>query len=110
MGGVDKIADAVQVTLGPRGRNVIIQQAFGDPKITKDGVSVARSIEFADKYKNLRAQCVRIVASKTNDIAGDGTTTATVLTRALFAEGCKSVSAGLNPMDLHRGIKKAVDA
>merc|ERR1719235_1870403 len=110
LAGVDKLADAVQVTLGPKGRNVVIEQAFGAPKITKDGVTVAKGIEFKDKYHNLGAQLVRQVASKTNDVAGDGTTTSTVLCRAIFAEGCKSVAAGMNPMDLRRGINLAVDA
>jgi chaperonin GroEL len=99
-----------QVTLGPKGRNVVIEQSFGAPKITKDGVTVAKAIEFADKHQNIGAQLVRQVASKTNDVAGDGTTTATVLTRAIFSEGCKSVAAGMNPMDLRRGINLAVDA
>merc|ERR1719399_1416808 len=110
LAGVDKLADAVQVTLGPKGRNVVLEQSFGPPKITKDGVTVAKGIEFKDKYHNLGAQLVRQVASKTNDIAGDGTTTSTVLTRAIFSEGCKSVAAGMNPMDLRRGINLAVDA
>merc|ERR1719310_1683405 len=110
LAGVDKLADAVQVTLGPKGRNVVIEQSFGAPKITKDGVTVAKAIEFADKHQNIGAQLVRQVASKTNDIAGDGTTTATVLTRAIFSEGCKSVAAGMNPMDLRRGIMLAVEA
>merc|ERR1719217_211858 len=90
LAGVDKLADAVQVTLGPKGRNVVIEQSFGAPKITKDGVTVAKGIEFKDKYHNLGAQLVRQVANKTNDIAGDGTTTSTVLCRAIFAEGCKA--------------------
>mmetsp|Transcript_6353 Transcript_6353/g.10577 ORF Transcript_6353/g.10577 Transcript_6353/m.10577 type:complete len:569 (-) Transcript_6353:418-2124(-) len=107
--GVDKLADAVQVTLGPKGRNAVIDQAYGAPKITKDGVTVAKAIEFKDRYQNLGAQLVRQVASKTNDIAGDGTTTSTVLCRAIFAEGCKAVAAGMNPMDLRRGINLAVD-
>merc|ERR1712087_112646 len=106
--GVNKIADAVEVTLGPKGRNVAIETSYGPPKITKDGVTVAKNIEFADKYENLGAQLVRHVASKTNDVAGDGTTTATVLARAIFIEGCKSVAAGMNPMDIKRGIDKAV--
>ena len=110
LAGVDKLADAVQTTLGPKGRNVVLDQAYGAPKITKDGVTVAKAIEFADKHENIGAQLVRQVASKTNDIAGDGTTSATVLTRAIFAEGCKSVAAGMNPMDLRRGINLAVDA
>src|SRR3989338_3964306 len=107
--GVDKLTDAVKVTLGPKGRNVIIDQTYGSPKITKDGVTVARSIELGDRYQNLGAQLVRSVASKTNDIAGDGTTTATILARAIFAEGCKAVAAGMNPMDIHRGIQTAVN-
>ena len=109
LNGVNKLADAVQVTLGPKGRNVVIDQSFGPPKITKDGVTVARAIEFADRYENMGAQLVRSVASKTNDVAGDGTTTATILTRAIFAEGCKAVAAGMNPMDVRRGITAAVD-
>jgi len=107
--GVDQLADAVQVTLGPKGRNAILDQAFGPPKITKDGVTVAKHIEFKDKFQNMGAQLVRQVASKTNDVAGDGTTTATVLTRAIFSEGCKAVAAGMNPMDLKRGAQLAVD-
>lgn len=105
-----RLADAVQVTLGPKGRNVLIDQSFGAPKITKDGVTVAKSIEFKDRFANMGAQLVRQVASKTNDIAGDGTTTATVLARAIFVEGCKSVAAGLNPMDLRRGMQQATEA
>ena len=108
--GCEKLADAVQVTLGPKGRNVIIDQAFGAPKITKDGVTVAKNIEFSDRYINLGASLVKNVANKTNDEAGDGTTTATVLARAIFKEGCKSVAAGMNPMDLRRGINLAVDS
>jgi len=108
--GVDKLADAVSVTLGPKGRNVVIDQSYGAPKITKDGVTVAKSIEFADRFMNMGAQLVRQVANKTNDVAGDGTTTATVLTRAIFSEGCKAVAAGMNPMDLRRGISLATDA
>lgn len=107
--GVNKLADAVQVTLGPKGRNVVIDQPYGGPKITKDGVTVARSIDFKDKQENLGAQLVRQVASKTNDVAGDGTTTATILTRAIFQEGCKAVAAGMNPMDIRRGISAALD-
>merc|ERR1719191_1282493 len=110
MGGVDKLADAVQVTLGPKGRQVVIEQPFGSPKITKDGVTVARAIEFKDRFQNVGANLVKQVASATNDIAGDGTTTATVLTRAIIKEGLKSVAAGMNPMDLRRGIHKAVDS
>ncbi|UFN47645.1 chaperonin GroEL [Roseomonas sp. OT10] len=106
--GVDILADAVKVTLGPKGRNVVIDKSFGAPRITKDGVTVAKEIELADKFENMGAQMVREVASKTNDIAGDGTTTATVLAQAIIREGAKSVAAGLNPMDLKRGIDKAV--
>ncbi|PSC68063.1 Chaperonin mitochondrial [Micractinium conductrix] len=109
LAGVEKLADAVQVTLGPKGRNVVIEQAYGAPKITKDGVTVARAIEFKDKFQNVGASLVKQVASATNDVAGDGTTTATVLTRAILVEGCKSVAAGMNPMDLRRGINLAVD-
>ena len=109
LSGVDKLADAVQVTLGPKGRNAVLDQSFGAPKITKDGVTVAKNIEFKDRFMNMGAQLVRQVANKTNDQAGDGTTTATVLTRAIFSEGCKSVAAGMNPMDLRRGIQLAVD-
>src|SRR5689334_11776513 len=108
--GVDILADAVQVTLGPKGRNVVIEKSFGAPRTTKDGVTVAKEIELADKFENMGAQMVREVASKTNDIAGDGTTTATVLARAIVREGSKSVAAGMNPMDLKRGIEKAVEA
>ncbi len=108
--GVDILADAVQVTLGPKGRNVVIDKAFGAPRTTKDGDTVAKEIELADKFENMGAQMVREVASKTNDAAGDGTTTATVLARAIVREGSKSVAAGMNPMDLKRGIDKAVDA
>jgi chaperonin GroEL len=107
--GVDRLADAVQVTLGPKGRNVAIDQPYGPPKITKDGVTVAKNIEFKDRFENMGAMLVRSVASKTNDIAGDGTTTSTVLARALFKEGCKAVAAGMNPMDLRRGIQEAQD-
>ena len=108
--GVDILADAVQVTLGPKGRNVVIEKSFGAPRTTKDGVTVAKEIELADKFENMGAQMVREVASKTNDAAGDGTTTATVLARAIVKEGAKSVAAGMNPMDLKRGIEKAVIA
>jgi chaperonin GroEL len=108
--GVDILADAVAVTLGPKGRNVVIDKSFGAPRTTKDGVAVAKEIELADKFENMGAQMVREVASKTNDAAGDGTTTATVLARAIVREGAKSVAAGMNPMDLKRGIDKAVDA
>ena len=106
--GVDILADAVKVTLGPKGRNVVLDKSFGAPRITKDGVTVAKEIELADKFENMGAQMVREVASKTNDIAGDGTTTATVLAQAIIREGAKAVAAGMNPMDLKRGIDKAV--
>ncbi len=108
--GVDILADAVKVTLGPKGRNVVIEKSFGAPRITKDGVTVAKEIELKDRFENLGAQMVREVASKTNDIAGDGTTTATVLAQAIVREGMKSVAAGMNPMDLKRGIDMAVIA
>src|SRR5712691_2898481 len=108
--GVEILANAVRVTLGPKGRNVVIDKSFGAPRITKDGVTVAKEIELADKFENMGAQMVREVASKTNDIAGDGTTTATVLAAAIVKEGAKSVAAGMNPMDLKRGIDIAVTA
>ncbi len=128
LAGVNKLADAVQVTMGPKGRNVIIDQvsaslffryalthlyhlyykSFGSPKITKDGVTVAKSIDFEDRAENMGAGLVRQVANNTNDAAGDGTTTATVLTRAIFSEGCKSVAAGMNPMDIRRGVQSSV--
>jgi len=108
--GVDILADAVKVTLGPKGRNVVIEKSFGAPRITKDGVTVAKEIELTDKFENMGAQMVREVASKTNDVAGDGTTTATVLAQAIVREGNKSVAAGMNPMDLKRGIDLAVAA
>ncbi len=108
--GVDILADAVKVTLGPKGRNVVIEKSFGAPRTTKDGVTVAKEIELADKFENMGAQMVREVASKTNDAAGDGTTTATVLAQAIVREGAKSVAAGMNPMDLKRGVEKAVEA
>ncbi len=108
--GVDILANAVKVTLGPKGRNVVIDKSFGAPRITKDGVSVAQEIELEDKFENMGAQMVREVASKTNDLAGDGTTTATVLAQAIVKEGAKAVASGMNPMDLKRGIDKAVDA
>jgi chaperonin GroEL len=108
--GVDILADAVKVTLGPKGRNVVLDKSFGAPRITKDGVTVAKEIELADKFENMGAQMVREVASKTNDIAGDGTTTATVLAAAIVREGAKAVAAGMNPMDLKRGIDRAVTA
>jgi len=108
--GVDILADAVKVTLGPKGRNVIIEKSFGAPRITKDGVTVAKEIELADKFENMGAQMLREVASKTNDLAGDGTTTATVLAQAIVQEGVRAVAAGLNPMDLKRGVDMAVEA
>ncbi|MBZ9884369.1 chaperonin GroEL [Mesorhizobium sp. CA10] len=108
--GVNILADAVKVTLGPKGRNVVIDKSFGAPRITKDGVTVAKEIELEDKFENMGAQMVREVASKTSDIAGDGTTTATVLAQAIVREGAKAVASGMNPMDLKRGIDKAVDA
>ena len=108
--GVDKVADAVETTLGPKGRNVVIEQSFGAPKITKDGVTVAQSIDLEEKFQNLGAQLIKQVAEKANSVAGDGTTTATLLTRAIFKEGCKAVAAGMNPMDLRRGINLAVEA
>src|SRR3546814_8391974 len=106
--GVDTLANAVKVTLGPKGRNVVIEKSFGAPRIPKDGVTVAKEIELKDKFENMGAHMVREVASKTNDIAGDGTTTATVLAQAIVREGMKSVAAGMNPMDLKRGIDLAV--
>src|SRR5690349_12806128 len=108
--GVDILANAVRVTLGPKGRNVVIDKSFGAPRITKDGVTVAKEIELADKFENMGAQMVREVASKTNDLAGDGTTTATVLAQAVVREGVRAVAAGMNPMDLKRGIDMAVEA
>jgi chaperonin GroEL len=108
--GVDILANAVKVTLGPKGRNVVIDKSFGAPRITKDGVSVAKEIELEDKFENMGAQMLREVASKTNDLAGDGTTTATVLAQAIVKEGAKAVASGMNPMDLKRGIDLAVDA
>jgi chaperonin GroEL len=108
--GVDTLADAVKVTLGPKGRNVVLDKSFGAPRITKDGVTVAKEIELSDKFENMGAQMVREVASKTNDIAGDGTTTAIVLAHSMIREGGKAVSAGINPMDLKRGMDKAVNA
>jgi chaperonin GroEL len=109
LAGVDKLADAVQTTLGPKGRNVVIEKSWGAPQITKDGVTVAKATDFKDRAVNLGAQLIKQVASATNDVAGDGTTTATVLARAIFREGCKSVAAGMNPMDLRRGIVAAVE-
>src|SRR3979411_716586 len=108
--GVDILADAVKVTLGPKGRNVVLDKSFGAPRITKDGVTVAKEIELEDKFENMGAQMVREVASKTSDAAGDGTPTATVLAQAIVREGAKSVAAGMNPMDLKRGIDLAVEA
>src|SRR5437763_9648035 len=108
--GVDALANAVKVTLGPKGRNVIIDKKFGSPSITKDGVSVAKEIELKDPIENMGAQMVKEVASKTSDVAGDGTTTATVLAQAIVTAGLKNVAAGANPMDLKRGIDKAVKA
>src|SRR5437773_4927967 len=108
LAGVNILADAVRVTLGPKGRNVILERSYGAPRITKDGVTVAKEIELKDKFENMGAQMLREVASKTNDVAGDGTTTATVLAQAIVREGMKSVAAGMNPMDLKRGIDIAV--
>ncbi|XP_021806999.1 chaperonin CPN60-2, mitochondrial [Prunus avium] len=110
LNGVEDLADAVKVTMGPKGRHVVIEQSFGAPKVTKDGVTVAKSIEFKDKIKNVGASLVKQVANATNDVAGDGTTCATILTRAIYTEGCKSVAAGMNAMDLRRGITMAVDS
>ncbi len=110
MRGVDILAEAVKVTLGPKGRNVVIDKSFGAPRITKDGVTVAKEIELSDKFENMGAQMVKEVASKANDQAGDGTTTATVLAQAIVREGSKAVAAGMNPMDLKRGVDLAVDA
>ena len=107
--GINILANAVKVTLGPKGRNVVLDRNFGSPLVTKDGVTVAREIELKDKFENMGAQMVREVASKTNDNAGDGTTTATVLAQAIVVEGMKFVAAGMNPMDLKRGIDKAVE-
>src|SRR5512143_3718551 len=108
--GVNILADAVKVTLGPKGRNVVLDRSYGSPTITKDGVSVAKEIELKDKFENMGAQMVKGVASKTSDVAGDGTTTATVLAQSIVQEGMKFVAAGMNPMDLKRGIDKAVAA
>src|SRR6195952_3692431 len=107
--GIDQLANAVKVTLGPKGRNVVIDKKFGSPTITKDGVSVAKEIDLKDPIENMGAQMVREVASKTSDVAGDGTTTATVLAQAIYREGAKNVVAGANPMDVKRGIEKAVE-
>src|SRR5689334_21700595 len=106
--GVEILADAVKVTLGPKGRNVVLDKSFGAPRITKDGVTVAKEIELADKFENMGAQLVREVASKTSTESGDGTTTATVLAAAIVKEGAKAVAAGMNPMDLKRGVELAV--
>src|SRR5512145_2756731 len=108
--GVNILADAVTVTLGPKGRNVVLDKSFGSPLVTKDGVTVAKEVELPDRYENMGAQMVKEVASKTSDVAGDGTTTATVLAQAIYREGAKLVAAGYNPMDLKRGIEKAVEA
>src|SRR3954469_8222687 len=108
--GVDILADAVKVTLGPKGRNVVLEKSFGAPRVTKDGVTVAKEIELSDKFENMGAQMVREAASKTSTVAGDGTTTATVLAQAIVREGAKSVAAGMNPMDLKRGVDLAVEA
>src|SRR5437588_7875896 len=107
--GVNQLADAVKVTLGPKGRNVVLEKKFGGPNITKDGVTVAKEIELRDPLENMGAQMVREVASKTSDVAGDGTTTATILAQAIYREGVKAVAAGANPMALKRGIDKAVE-
>src|SRR5436309_130244 len=106
--GINLLADAVTVTLGPKGRNVVIEKSWGAPTVTKDGVTVAKEIQLEDKFENMGAQMVKEVASKTSDVAGDGTTTATVLARAIFAEGAKMVAAGHDPMSIKRGIDKAV--
>src|SRR5881398_1264367 len=108
--GVEKLAKAVKATLGPSGRNVILDKKFGSPTITKDGVTVAKEIELEDSYENMGAQLVREVASKTSDVAGDGTTTATVLAESIYKEGLKHVTSGANPIAIQRGIQKAVDA
>ncbi|MBU0961277.1 MAG: chaperonin GroEL, partial [Proteobacteria bacterium] len=109
LAGVNILADAVKVTLGPKGRNVLIEKSFGAPTITKDGVTVAKEIELTNKFENMGAQMVREVASKTSDVAGDGTTTATVLAQAIYREGAKLVAAGINPMEIKRGIDKSVE-
>src|SRR6478672_10970014 len=108
--GVDALANTVKVTLGPKGRNVVIEKSFGAPVVTKDGVTVAKEIELEDKFENMGAQMVREVAAKTSDVAGDGTTTATVLAQAIFHEGAKLVAAGHNPMAIKRGIERGVEA
>src|SRR5690242_6764093 len=109
LAGINTLADAVKVTLGPKGRNVIIEKSFGSPNVTKDGVTVAKEIELENRFQNMGAQMVKEVASKTSDVAGDGTTTATVLAQAIYREGVKLLAAGANPMDLKRGIDKAVE-
>ena len=109
LAGVDILANAVKVTLGPKGRNVVIDKSFGAPRTTKDGVTVAKEIELEDKFENMGAQMVREVASRTNDEAGDGTTTATILAQCIVREGVKAVAAGMNPMDLKRGVDLAVE-
>src|SRR5690625_2455102 len=109
LAGVDKLANAVKVTLGPKGRNVVLDKSFGSPLITNDGVTIAKDIELEDKFENMGAQLVSEVAAKTNDVAGDGTTTATVLAQAMIREGLKNVAAGANPVGIRRGIEKAVD-
>src|SRR5574338_1275045 len=108
--GVNLLADAVTVTLGPKGRNVVLEKSFGAPNVTKDGVTVAKEIELEDKFENMGAQMVKEVASKTSDVAGDGTTTATVLAQAIFREGMKYVAAGMNPMEVKKGIDASVAA
>lgn len=108
--GVDKLANAVKVTLGPKGRSVVIDHGFGAPTITKDGVTVAKEVELEDKQENIGAELVKEVASKTNDVAGDGTTTATVLAQAMIAEGLKNITAGANPLAVKRGMEKALEA
>jgi len=108
--GVNKLAEAVRVTLGPKGRNVVLDKKFGSPLITNDGVTIARDIDLEDPFENMGAQLVKEVATKTNDVAGDGTTTATVLAQAIIREGLKNVAAGANPMEIKRGIEKAVEA
>src|SRR5438046_7718493 len=108
--GIDILTKAVRVTLGPKGRNVVLDKSYGAPRITKDGVTVAKEIELSDKLENMGAQMVREVASKTSSVAGDGTTTATVLAQSIFREGIKNVTAGANPMALKRGIEKAIEA
>src|SRR5213075_793546 len=109
LAGVNALADAVKVTLGPKGRNVVIEKSFGAPTVTKDGVTVAKEIELENRFENMGAQMVREVASKTSDVAGDGTTTATVLAQAIYREGSKMVAAGHNPMEIKRGIERAVE-